>query len=126
LVAGWGISGFIAAFVGAFLGDRLSRNSRENREVLRARLRVMTFAEVMMAIAIVLIVTVGRDSFYSPMGAAVVNGFLMMFPTNYWALPGNVFLIAKVSGGAFGMGLISNFADAIGPLVTSSLITDIG
>jgi MFS family permease len=31
-----------------------------------------------------------------------------------------------VSAGAFGMGLISNSADAIGPLVTSSLLSDLG
>lgn len=126
LIAGWGISGFVAAFIGAFLGDHLSRSSKNNRGILRARLRVMTLADIMMAVGIVLIVTIGHLSFYALIGAAIVNGFLMMFPPNYWALPGNIFPITMVSAGAFGMGLISNSADAIGPLVTSSLITDLG
>ncbi|MEM0141495.1 MAG: MFS transporter [Thermoplasmatales archaeon] len=126
LIVGWGLSGFVAAFVGAFLGDHLSKKTKGNRGILRARLQVMTLAEIMMALGIVLIVVIGHTSFYALVAAAVINGFLMMFPPNYWALPGNIFPFAMISSGAFGMGLISNSADAIGPLVTSSLIAKLG
>ncbi|MGC8563029.1 MAG: MFS transporter [Thermoplasmata archaeon] len=126
LIVAWGLSGFIAAFIGALIGDRLSSRAKDNRDILRARLRVMTAADIMMALGIILILALGRTSFYLLMGAAIINGFLMMFPPNYWALPGNIFPFAMVGAGAFGMGLISNSADAIGPLVTSSLISDLG
>jgi MFS family permease len=126
LVIAWGVSGFAAAFVGAILGDRLSKKANTNRGILRARLKVMTLADVMMAIGIILMMTIGHVSFYALMFAAVINGLLMMFPPNYWALPGNIFPLAMVGAGAFGMGLISNSADAIGPLVTSSIILDVG
>lgn len=126
LIVAWGLSGFVAAFVGALVGDRLSGRASNNRDILRARLRVMTVADIMMALGIILIIAIGRTSFYVLMGAAIINGFLMMFPPNYWALPGNIFPYAMVGAGAFGMGLISNSADAIGPLVTSSLISHLG
>lgn len=126
LVVAWGISGFVAAFLGALLGDHLSKKKNTNRGILRARLNVMTMADLMMAIGIILMMTLGRTSFYLLLIAVIVNGFLMMFPPNYWALPGNIFPFIVVTAGAFGMGLISNSADAIGPLVTSSLISTIG
>ncbi|MCL4331099.1 MAG: MFS transporter [Candidatus Thermoplasmatota archaeon] len=126
LIIGWGISGFIAAFVGAVLGDRIAGKRSSNRGILKSRLVIMTTADILMALGIVLMMTTGRLSFYYLLLAAVVNGFLMMFPPNYWALPGNIFPLAIVSAGAFGMGLISNSADAIGPLVTSSLLSDLG
>ncbi|MEM0157360.1 MAG: MFS transporter [Thermoplasmataceae archaeon] len=126
LVIGWGISGFIAAFVGAVLGDRIAGKRSSNRGILKSRFVIMTMADVLMALGIVLMITIGKLSFYDLLLAAVVNGFLMMFPPNYWALPGNIFPLSIVSAGAFGMGLISNSADAIGPLVTSSLLSDLG
>jgi len=126
LIVAWGLSGFIAAFVGALLGDHLSKGKTSNRGILKSRLIIMTIADVLMAAGIVLMITIGSFSFYDLVFAAVINGFLMMFPPNYWALPGNIFPLAIVSAGAFGMGLISNSADAIGPLVTSSLISHIG
>jgi MFS family permease len=126
LIIAWGVSGFLAAFVGAIMGDHLSKKEGTNRGILRARLKVMTLADVMMAIGIILMITIGHVSFYALMLAAVINGFLMMFPPNYWALPGNIFPLAMISSGAFGMGLISNSADALGPLVTSSIIRNVG
>lgn len=126
LIIGWGISGFIAAFVGAVFGDRMARKRSSNREILKSRLVIMTIADILMAFGVVLMITIGRLSFYDLLLAAVINGFLMMFPPNYWALPGNIFPLAVVSAGAFGMGLISNAADAVGPLVTSSLLSDLG
>jgi len=126
LIVAWGLSGFIAAFIGAILGDHLSKGKTSNRDILNSRLLIMTIADILMAAGIILMITIGSFSFYDLVFAAVVNGFLMMFPPNYWALPGNIFPLAMVSAGAFGMGLISNSADAIGPLVTSSLISDLG
>ena len=126
LIVAWGLSGFIAAFIGAIIGDHLSKGRTSNRGILNSRLFVMTIADIMMAAGIILMIAIGSFSFYDLVFAAVVNGFLMMFPPNYWALPGNIFPLAIVSAGAFGMGLISNSADAIGPLVTSSLISDLG
>ncbi|MHB8560625.1 MAG: MFS transporter, partial [Thermoplasmataceae archaeon] len=126
LIVAWGLSGFIAAFVGALLGDRLSKGKTSNRDILKSRLLIMTVADILMAAGIILMITIGSLSFYDLMFAAIINGFLMMFPPNYWALPGNIYPFALVSAGAFGMGLISNSADAIGPLVTSSLISDLG
>ncbi len=126
LIIAWGLSGFVAAFVGAIAGDRLSKNKKSNRDILRSRLVIMTVADSLMAFGIILMIAIGSFSFYYLVLAAVINGFLMMFPPNYWALPGNIFPLALVSAGAFGMGLISNSADAIGPLVTSSLIKDLG
>ena len=126
LIVAWGLSGFIAAFVGALLGDHLSKGKTSNRDILKSRLLIMTVADILMAAGIILMITIGSLSFYDLMFAAIINGFLMMFPPNYWALPGNIYSLALVSAGAFGMGLISNSADAIGPLVTSSLISDLG
>lgn len=126
LIVAWGLSGFIAAFVGALLGDHLSKGKTSNRDILKSRLLIMTVADILMAAGIILMITIGSLSFYDLMLAAIINGFLMMFPPNYWALPGNIYPLALVSAGAFGMGLISNSADAIGPLVTSSLISDLG
>lgn len=126
LIVVWGLTGFIAAFIGAVLGDHLSRGKTTNRDILNSRLLIMTIADILMAAGIILMITIGSFSFYDLVFAAVINGFLMMFPPNYWALPGNIFPLAIVSAGAFGMGLISNSADAIGPLVTSSLILDLG
>jgi len=126
LIVAWGLSGFIAAFIGAILGDHLSKGKTSNRDILNSRLLIMTIADILMAAGIILMITIGSFSFYDLVFAAVVNGFLMMFPPNYWALPGNIFPLSIVSAGAFGMGLISNSADAIGPLVTSSLISDLG
>ncbi|WP_393971544.1 MFS transporter [Oxyplasma meridianum] len=126
LIVAWGLSGFIAAFIGSVLGDHLSKGKTSNRDILNSRLLIMTIADILMAAGIILMITIGRFSFYDLVFAAVINGFLMMFPPNYWALPGNIFPLAIVSAGAFGMGLISNSADAIGPLVTSSLISDLG
>lgn len=126
LIIGWGISGFIAAFVGAVFGDRMAGKRSSNREILKSRLVIMTIADILMASGVVLMITIGGLSFYDLLLAAVINGFLMMFPPNYWALPGNIFPLAVVSAGAFGMGLISNAADAVGPLVTSSLLSDLG
>jgi MFS family permease len=126
LIIAWGLSGFIAAFIGAILGDYLAKGKKTNRGILNSRLLIMTSADILMAIGILLMIVIGSFSYYDLLFAAVVNGFLMMFPPNYWALPGNVFPLAIMSAGAFGMGLISNSADAIGPFVTSSLISDLG
>ncbi len=126
LIIVWGVSGFVAAFVGAILGDYLVREKTSNREILNSRLLIMTIADIMMALGIILMILIGRFSYYDLLFAAIVNGFLMMFPPNYWALPGNVFPLAIVNSGAFGMGMISNSGDAIGPFVTSSLISDLG
>ena len=126
LIVVWGLTGFIAAFIGAVLGDHLSKGKTTNRDILNSRILIMTIADILMAAGIILMITIGSFSFYDLVFAAVINGFLMMFPPNYWALPGNIFPLAIVSAGAFGMGLISNSADAIGPLVTSSLISDLG
>ena len=117
----WGFSGFIAAFIGAYLGDRRSRNTESNRDVLRGRMQIMTAADALMGIGALLMILTAPVSYYAIVVAAVINGFLMMFPPNYWALPGNIFPSAIIGAGAFGMGLISNSADAIGPLVSSLL-----
>ena len=126
LVIAWGLAGFAAAFIGAVLGDRLTRKTNTNMGILKARLKVMTLADVLMAVGIILMVALGHVSFYALLMAVIINGFLMMFPPNYWALPGNIFPLVIVTEGAFGMGLISNSADAIGPLVTSSIISTVG
>lgn len=121
VVTAWGISGFIAAFIGGIMGDRLVKGKKLSRDILNARLKIMTVAEICMGLGAFLIITLGGTSYYLIISAAMVNGFLMMFPPNYWALPGVVFPAAVVGAGAFGMGLISNSADAVGPLVSSAL-----
>lgn len=124
LIVAWGLSGFIAAFIGALMGDRLTHGKRSNREVLNARLLVMTIADALMGIGALLMLLFGGISYEWLMLGAVINGFLMMLPPNYWALPATVFPAYLVGAGAFGMGLISNSADAIGPIVSSLFTND--
>ncbi len=121
LIMAWGLSGFIAAFIGSIIGDRFAKGKNSSREILNARLKVMTLADIMMGIGALLMLLTGGFSYYMLLFAAIINAFLMMFPPNYWALPGNVFPVMLIESGTFGMGLISNSADAIGPLVSSVL-----
>ncbi len=117
----WGVTGFIAAFIGAIIGDKLSKGRKANREIFNSRLKIMTAGEALMGIGSLLLLFVGGISFYLIAIALIFNSFLQMFTPNYWALPRNVFPIYLIGAGAFGMGLISNSADAIGPLVASVL-----
>ncbi len=126
IVIVWGLVGFAAAFIGGFVGDFWAKRGNTNRQIFSSRLKIMTIADVLMGAGALLMVLVGGISFYWMVFAVAVNGFLMMFPPNYWALPGNIFPIALMGAGAFGMGLISNSADAIGPLVSSFLVPDFG
>ena len=50
----------------------------------------------------------------------------MMLPPNYWATPGNIFPLATMGAGAFGMGVISNSTSAIGPVVSSAMVPTVG
>ncbi|WP_449462313.1 MFS transporter [Tardisphaera miroshnichenkoae] len=122
VITAWGISGFVAAFVGALAGDALcKRRGGTRQEVLFARLKVMSVADLAMGLGALLMFTLGRSSLTILIGAATINGFLMMLPPNYWALPDTVFPPEMVGAGAFAMGLISNSADAFGPVVSSFL-----
>jgi len=120
----WGLTGFIAAFIGAIIGDRLTRGKTTGRQILNSRLKIMTVADLMMGLGALIMILAGGISYDWLIIAAIVNGFLMMFPPNYWALPGSVFPVYMVGAGAFGMGLISNSADAVGPLVSSVLTSN--
>ncbi|MEM0156023.1 MAG: MFS transporter [Thermoplasmataceae archaeon] len=122
----WGLVGFAAAFAGGILGDRWAGLGNSNRQIFNSRLRIMTIADMFMGAGALLMVTVGGISFYWLVLAVSFSALLMMFPPNYWASAGNVFPVAILGSGAFGMGLISNSADAIGPLVSSFLVPDFG
>ncbi|QRF75357.1 Na(+)-dependent inorganic phosphate cotransporter [Thermoplasmatales archaeon] len=126
LVIVWGIAGFIAAFIGSFIGDYWSGKGRTNRQIFRSRIRIMAIADALMGIGALLMILIGQFSYYDLMIAVVINAFLMMLPPNYWASTGSVFPLAIMGSAAFGMGLISNSADAIGPLVSSILVPDFG
>lgn len=126
LVIVWGITGFIAAFIGAFIGDHWSKNKKTNRGIFNSRIRIMVIADGLMGLGALLIILIGQLSYYDLMIAIIVNAFMMMLPPNYWASTGNVFPLAIMGAGAFGMGVISNSADAIGPLVSSFLVPDLG
>lgn len=117
----WGLAGFIAAFAGGIIGDRLVGNRTNARDIFRARLKIIAVSNALMGIGALLMVLIGSMSIYAIMGAAVVNAFMLMIPPNFWALPDSIFPTALVGAGAFGIGLISNSADAIGPLVSSVL-----
>ncbi len=117
----WGVTGFIAAFIGAIIGDKLVHGKKTNREIFNSRLKIMTAGEALMGVGALLLLVIGGISFYFIAIALIFNSFLQMFTPNYWALPRNVFPIYLIGAGAFGMGLISNSADAIGPLVASGL-----
>ena len=120
----WGFTGFVAAFVGAIIGDRLTRGKVTGREIFNSRLKIMTLADFMMGFGALIMILFGGISYEWLILAAMINAFLMMFPPNYWALPGSIFPIYMVGAGAFGMGLISNSADAVGPLVSSILTSN--
>ncbi|POB10651.1 MAG: MFS transporter [Sulfobacillus thermosulfidooxidans] len=122
----WGIAGFVAAFVGAFLGDAMSAKHATHSGVFRARLKVMTAANILMGLGALLVLMLGHASFGLLMFAVIVNAFMMMLPPNYWATPGTIFPLALIGAGAFGMGLISNSTSAIGPLVSSALVPTVG
>ncbi len=69
----------------------------------------------------------GPESLQDILGALLVllvrrhvNAFMMKLPPNYWATPGTIFPLALIGAGAFGMGLISNWANAAGPLMSSA------
>jgi MFS family permease len=126
LVIVWGITGFAAAFIGSIIGDHWAKKGETNRQIFNSRLRIMAIADVLMGIGALLMILIGKFSIYDLMFAAVINGFLMMLPPNYWASTGSVFPLAIMGAGAFGMGLISNSADAIGPLVSSVLVRNLG
>jgi MFS family permease len=122
----WGITGFIAAFIGSIIGDRWSAKGRTNRDIFISRLRIMSIANAMMGTGALLMILIGDVSYYYLVIAVMINAFLMMLPPNYWASTGSVFPLAIMGSAAFGMGLISNSADAIGPLVSSVLVPDFG
>ncbi|MHB8360239.1 MAG: MFS transporter [Thermoplasmataceae archaeon] len=126
LIIVWGLTGFAAAFIGAFLGDFWAKSGKTNRQIFNARIKVMTIADVLMGIGALLMILIGGFSYYDLMFAVIINGFLMMLPPNYWASPGTIFPLAIIGAGTFGIGMISNSADAFGPLVSSLLVTDIG
>ena len=126
LVIVWGITGFVAAFIGSIIGDRWSSKGRTNRDIFISRLRIMAIADAMMGTGALLMILIGDVSYYYLVIAVMINAFLMMLPPNYWASTGSVFPLAIMGSAAFGMGLISNSADAIGPLVSSVLVPDFG
>jgi MFS family permease len=119
----WGLTGFISAFIGAIIGDRMTKGKSTAKDIFNSRMYIMTLADALTALGAFVIIFTGGISYNWLILGAIINGFLMMFPPNYWALPGSIFPIYMVGAGAFGMGLISNSADAIGPLV-SSVITN--
>ena len=120
----WGLSGFIAAFAGAIIGDRLVGGKVRLRDVFSARLKIIAASNALMGLGALLIILVGSVSYYLLLAAVVMNACMLMIPPNFWALPDTVFPMAIMGAGAFGMGLISNSADAIGPLVSSVLTSD--
>ena len=122
----WGLAGFFAAFVGAFIGDALSAKHSSHSGIFRSRLKVMTGANILMGLGALLVLLLGHASFGLLMFAVIINAFMMMLPPNYWATPGTIFPLALIGAGAFGMGLISNSTSAIGPLVSSALVPNIG
>ncbi|MEM0156207.1 MAG: MFS transporter [Thermoplasmataceae archaeon] len=126
LIIIWGTASFVTAFIGAIAGDLLARKGRTNREIFDARVRIIAVADCLMGVGALLIVTVGGLSFQIMVLAILVNAFLMMIPPNLWASTTSVFPLAMMGAGTFGMGLISNSADAIGPLVSSFLVPDFG
>lgn len=120
----WGIAGFIAAFVGSVIGDRLVGEKERPRDVFVSRLKIIGVANALMGIGAFIMVTLGHSSIFALLAGATINAFMLMIPSNFWALPDSVFPIEIVGAGAFGMGLISNSADAVGPLVSSVLTSN--
>ncbi len=122
----WGIVGFFAAIIGSWLGDLWSRGKTTNKGILRARLNLMSLADLIMGIGALMILYLAPVSYAWLMISAVVVVFLMMLPPNYWATPGNIFPVATMGAGAFGMGAISNSTSAIGPIVSSAMVPTFG
>lgn len=74
----------------------------------------------------ILIFVFGHMSYAWLLVAVIINAMSIMIPPNYWATPGVAFPLSLMGAGAFGMGLISNTASAIGPLVFSFLVPNLG
>ncbi|MGC8609148.1 MAG: MFS transporter, partial [Thermoplasmata archaeon] len=70
LIIAWGISGFFAAFVGAIIGDKLSKEKNSSRGILNSRLKVMTLADILMGIGALLMFLMGSFSYYVLLFAA--------------------------------------------------------
>lgn len=104
----------------------MSAKHSSHSGIFRARLKVMTTANILMGLGALLVLVLGHASFGLLMFAVIVNAFMMMLPPNYWATPGTIFPLALIGAGAFGMGLISNSTSAIGPLVSSALVPNVG
>lgn len=120
----WGITGFAAAFLGGILGDRLVNVKKKHRDIFLARLKIIAVSNALMGLGALLMISVGGSSVYALIAAVILNSFMLMTPPNFWALPDSVFPLPLIGAGAFGMGLISNSADAVGPLVSSVLTTN--
>ncbi len=92
VITAWGISGFVAAFVGALAGDALCKRGGGTRyEVLSARLKVMSVADMAMEAGTLLMFVFGRSSLSIFIGAVMINGFLMMLPPTTGRCPTRCF-----------------------------------
>jgi len=122
----WGLMGFVAAILGALLGDLRARRDASHRSVINARLRVISFANGAVILGALMILYVAPISYTWFLISALVVACTMATPPNYWASPCNCFPVATMGAGAFAIGLISNSVSAIGPVSSSVLIGTVG
>lgn len=122
----WGIVGFFAAVIGALVGDWMAKGKTSHRGVVNARLKVITFTNIIMGAGALMVLYLAPVSYSWFLIAAIVIACMMAIPPNFWATPASVFPLATVGAGAFGMGVISNSTSAIGPIVSSILVPSLG
>ncbi len=122
----WGIVGFFAAVIGSWIGDLLCKNKSTHREIVNARLKLISVTNILMAIGSLMILYLAPQSSSLFFLSIIFMALLMMIPPNYWATPGNIFPVATMGAGAFAMGVISNSTSAIGPVVSSVMIPTFG
>ena len=71
----WGVAGFFTAFIGSWLGDFWSRDKTKNQEILRARLNVMSLADLIMGTGALMILFLAPISYGWLMISAIVVVF---------------------------------------------------
>jgi len=122
----WGIAGFFAAVIGSWVGDLLCKGKTTHKEIVNARLKLISIIDILMGIGALMILYLAPQSYGMFFLAVMIMALIMVIPPNYWATPGNVFPVATMGAGAFAMGVISNSTSAIGPVVSSFMIPTFG
>jgi len=118
-----GFSGLILSVVGAWLGDLACKGQTTNRGVVNARLKMIIIGNILMALAAILLITVGRSSFDALILVGILFEFMWFVSPNYWATPGVVYPTALMGAGAFAMGLISNAASPVGSFASTAILS---